>query len=180
MDDESAVVRHDARGMRATVQVALIGVLAAAFVLFGGLVAASYVLPYDEVSAYYEDRTEAAHAGAIDDGWVPIYLPEEMTDIHERHDWDHCIAVLRFTLPPPVMREFSESGAESMGFEPVDAIDATLVRRAEAWLQAASNAAAPAFGDPGYRFYGGKRVQASGPTFLAVHADTGVVFHWIR
>jgi hypothetical protein len=180
MENEAEVVQASSRRMRAGIQVALIAVLAAAFVLFGGLVAAAYVLPLDDVYANYDDRDDAAYAGAIDEGWVPIYLPDEMVDIHERHDWDRCIAVLRFTLPIPVMRDFSEDGAKSMGFEPVDAIDAKLLRRAESWLQAVSNTTVPGFADPGYRFYGGKRVQASGPTFLAVHAESGVVFHWIR
>jgi hypothetical protein len=42
---------------------------------------------------------EARNAGYVDKDWIPSWLPDNATDIHEAHDVDSNISMLAFSLP---------------------------------------------------------------------------------
>ncbi|CAM4359014.1 hypothetical protein NORO109296_26005 [Nocardiopsis rhodophaea] len=48
--------------------------------------------------AHYDDLDEARAEGAVDQGWVPEWVPEEARNIQEKHDLDSNAQLLTFTV----------------------------------------------------------------------------------
>lgn len=53
----------------------------------------------DVQEAKYSSQIEAAKAGAMDQGWIPRWLPEEASNIREVHNLDSNESLMSFTLP---------------------------------------------------------------------------------
>lgn len=51
--------------------------------------------------AHFATAEEARDAGYVHSGWIPPWLPDDATDIHEAHDVDTNISMLAFALPDP-------------------------------------------------------------------------------
>lgn len=65
----------------------------AALFLLLGLAAC---LPGETVEARYATYEAAAAAGAMEQGWIPLWLPQGAIDIHEKHNLDSNASILRF------------------------------------------------------------------------------------
>jgi hypothetical protein len=48
----------------------------------------------------YSSLDEAKRKGAVDKGWIPVWLPTSATDIRELHDIDTNESMLAFTIDP--------------------------------------------------------------------------------
>ena len=53
----------------------------------------------DVQDAKYSSQIEAAKAGAIDQGWVPRWVPEGAINLRETHNLDTNESLLAFSLP---------------------------------------------------------------------------------
>ncbi|OUL14060.1 hypothetical protein B0X78_08420 [bacterium AM6] len=47
----------------------------------------------------YATKQEAVDAEMIAKGWIPAWVPEEATDLHEVHDLDSNVSALAFSKP---------------------------------------------------------------------------------
>ncbi len=155
--------------------IAVMALLAAAYVVVAG---ASLALGGDEY-LHFEAHVDAVEAGEVRQGWVPMYLPVAMYDIHAHHDVNTGRAIVRFSLPEEVMSEFAVSGVKLLGFDPAEPVAEKVIRRTQNAIPAGSGNV-PTLDDPGFQYYGGKLAQVSGPTTLAVHPRAGIVYLWTR
>ncbi|ASU81784.1 hypothetical protein CDO52_02350 [Nocardiopsis gilva YIM 90087] len=55
--------------------------------------------------AHYDDLEEARAEGAVDQGWIPEWVPEEARNIQEMHDLDTNAQLLAFTVGSRTMPE---------------------------------------------------------------------------
>ncbi|MCL6713587.1 hypothetical protein M8R20_42115 [Pseudomonas sp. R2.Fl] len=53
----------------------------------------------DTLDAAYGNLAEARADGAIDRGWIPAWVPESATALHEVHNLDTNVSALAFDLP---------------------------------------------------------------------------------
>lgn len=56
-------------------------------------------LPSLDMYVVYDTHAEATKDGAIRRGWIPTWMPETATHIHESHDLDTNARALSFTVP---------------------------------------------------------------------------------
>ena len=54
----------------------------------------------DQLFRQYPTTSDAIAAGEAERGWLPVWLPDEATDIHLQSDLDTNRSWLRFELPP--------------------------------------------------------------------------------
>jgi hypothetical protein len=155
--------------------IAVMSMVTAAYVLAAG----NSLLIGSDKYLHFDVHAQAVEAGEVRNGWVPMFLPESMYDIHAHHDVDTGQAILRFSLPKEVMTQFAAGGVQTLGFDPAEPVAEKVMRRTQRIIPDEEDHV-PDLHDPGFQFYGGKVVQVAGPTVLAVHADAGIVYLWTR
>ena len=62
----------------------------------------------------YSSRAEVVRDRAIERGWIPSWLPEDATDIRERHDLDSNISQLTFRFDKLNVSECVPIGADAV------------------------------------------------------------------
>ena len=68
--------------------------LSAAICIFGSLLAGCG--PLDVLETTYSDMTEVKSRGGISSGWIPSWLPDSATELHEIHNIDTNESALSF------------------------------------------------------------------------------------
>jgi hypothetical protein len=61
----------------------------------------------DVMEGHYSTRKAAEQARLFDQGWLPSFIPSSAVDIYEAHDLDSNHGLIRFSLQPEALEEFS-------------------------------------------------------------------------
>ena len=139
-------------------------VTAALLLSAGSALAAGCSSPEQETS--YKTLSAARTAGALQNGWIPAWLPADAYNLKEKHELDASRSIVRFNFPA------AEKWAPPHDCSQVPPAQVSGARMAAAWWP--SDVPAPAAGTPHHSYFacGGKG------EFLAVDYPVGEGFYW--
>jgi hypothetical protein len=133
----------------------------------GAVLAAALILTScgERPDVFYAHAIEARAAGAVDQGWIPDWMPKSARAIHEIHDLDTSRSMLTFLFEPVDPPQLPAS----CGQVPPEGISAPPFRRSW-WPDDV-----PPTSSPGDRhvYY-----RCSDGAYVAVASKEGRVFHW--